>query len=104
MALGDGGKIFGASHSRGKESDRIQSTASLLREFGIDAKDTADGFEIMGGQELKKPEGAVRTYSDHRVAMTAIVLATKVGGVIEGSEWCEISHPGFVKMICNGRG
>ena len=104
MALGDGGKIFGASHSRGKESDRIQSTASLLREFGIDAKDTADGFEIMGGQELKKPEGLVRTYSDHRVAMTAIVLATKVGGVIEGSEWCEISHPGFVKMICNGRG
>jgi len=103
MALGDGGEIVGVSHSRGKESDRIQSTASLLREFGIYSKDTADGLEIMGGQELKKPEGPVRTYFDHRVAMTAIVLATKVGGVIEGTEWCDISHPGFIKMVLNGR-
>lgn len=99
MALGSGGKISGVSHTRGKESDRISNTANLMEAFGIEVDVHEDGFNIMGGQEIRKPHGVVFSEGDHRVAMTAIVLASKVGGVISGTEWCEVTHPGFVEMV-----
>ena len=103
MALGRGGEISGIAHTRGKESDRITNTANLMEAFGIELDVQEDGFNIRGGQEIRKPDEVVFTEGDHRVAMTAIVLGSKVGGVISGTEWCEVTHPGFVEMVLGAK-
>lgn len=99
MALGDGGKIMGASHASLKESDRIKSTQSMLSRFGITSKATPDGLEIAGNQRLSQPEGSVKTYSDHRIQMTAVILATKVGGIVEGPRLHRVADPDFLKRL-----
>jgi|TARA_B100000959_G_scaffold286304_1_gene364384 3-phosphoshikimate 1-carboxyvinyltransferase len=99
MALGSGGEISDVAHSRGKESDRISNTVRLMEAFGIESTEFGDGIAISGGQKIIKPKQPVITGRDHRTTMTAIVLASMVGGTISGPEWCEVTHPGFVEMV-----
>jgi len=91
----------GASHARGKESDRIMSTIRMLSSFGIEIEENNDGLTIPGGQSPNRPRGPIDCEDDHRLAMTAAVLATKVGGELSGHEICEVTHPGFFEMILN---
>ena len=68
---------------RFKESDRISSTVDLLRAFGVSAEERQDGFVVVG-----KPEGTLRAArvasgGDHRVAMTAAILALSADGPCE---------------------
>ena len=99
MAIGNGGRIIGAAHSRGKESDRIDSTVYLLRAFGMDAKATEDGLDIPGNQSPSRPEIPVDSHQDHRLAMTAIALASRCGGVVSEPEICAVSDPGFIARL-----
>ncbi len=99
MALGGGGRITGVAHARGKESDRIRSTVSLLRCFGMEASESEDGVEVAGGQVPLRPELPVDSMEDHRLAMTAMALASKCGGIVNGSEVCKVSDPGFIDRL-----
>ena len=99
MALGTGGEILGAPHARGKESDRILSTVRLLSSFGMEANETDTGLKIPGGQLLRSPKRVFDCELDHRLAMTAGVLATKVGADLSGYEISDVTHPGFFEMI-----
>ena len=99
MALGEGGRISGIPHARGKESDRILRTVELLKAFGMNAEETKDGLEIPGNQTPKPPNEPVQTHMDHRLAMVAMILASKVGGDIIDAEICEVSHPGFIQQL-----
>ena len=44
-------------------------------------------------QSRFKPGWDVKTYSDHRVAMTAMALASLVGATIEGEGCIGVLHP-----------
>ncbi len=99
MAIGGGGVIVGASHARYKESNRIERTVEMLSKFSIQAESTVDGLRIPGSQKPKAPQQPVPTFGDHRVQMTAVVLATKVGAEIEGAELHKVSFPNFIKLI-----
>ena len=99
MALGTGGEILGAPHARGKESNRILSTVRLLSSFGMEANETDTGLKIPGGQLPRSPKKVFDCELDHRLAMTAGVLATKVGADLSGYEICDVTHPGFFEMI-----
>ena len=99
MALGDGGEIVGAFHSRGKESNRIMSTIRMLSAFGIEAEETPTGLTIPGEQSPNCPKKPLDCEMDHRLAMTAAVLATKVSGELSGHEICNVTHPDFFEMI-----
>ncbi len=99
MALGEGGSITGIPHARGKESDRILRTVELLQSFGMNAEETIDGLVIPGGQTPNAPNEPVQTHMDHRLAMVAMILASKVGGDIIDAEICEVSHPGFIQQL-----
>ena len=99
MALGTGGEILGAPHARGKEADRILSTVRLLSSFGMEANETDTGLKIPGGQLPRSPKKVFDCELDHRLAMTAGVLATKVGADLSGYEICDVTHPGFFEMI-----
>lgn len=99
LALGNGGKITGASHARHKESNRIEKTAELLAQFGLTATPTEDGLEIEGGQLPSTPNELVKTHADHRLWMTAACLASKVGATLSHPNCYAVSDPDFVNKL-----
>ena len=99
MALGGGGKITGVAHARGKESDRISSTVGLLNCFGMEAREVDDGIEVAGDQTPVRPKLPVDSQGDHRLAMTAMALASKCGGSVSGAEVCAVSDPDFIEKL-----
>ena len=69
--------ITGVAHLRHKESDRLGAMAVELKKMGINARETADGLVITGGQ----PHGAViDTHQDHRLAMSFAVAGLRAPG------------------------
>lgn len=89
--------IKNVSRLRLKESDRIQSVISLLDCFNIKA--SSDGFDltVIGGNPTAiKP---IDCFNDHRVVMSAAVLAGNSNGeaVLKGTEAVSKSYPEFFK-------
>lgn len=93
--------IRDAQELRVKESDRLKSTAALLRAFGAQVEETYDGLEIEGGGPLHAAE--VDPMGDHRIALTAAVMALGVSGTTEihGSEVIDVSFPGFTALLAS---
>ena len=92
-------RITGAKELRVKESDRIRTTAELIKNLGGDCEELPDGFVIRGRKKLIG--GDVDSYLDHRIAMTAAVgmIASKNGGAIKNPECCAISFPDFFDKL-----
>ncbi|EDK47592.1 pentafunctional AROM polypeptide [Lodderomyces elongisporus NRRL YB-4239] len=70
--------ISGIANQRVKECNRIKAMVDELAKFGVSADETEDGIRIHGVQlrDLKTPGGrGVKTYDDHRVAMSFSLLA-----------------------------
>ena len=87
-------EICGVSRLRFKESDRIVSTISMLSNCGIKCEYTDDKLIIFGG---KPTGGKVDSYNDHRIVMSASVLALAADGkiIIDGAQAVEKSYPLF---------
>ncbi len=87
--------VFHAERLRLKESDRLQTTAALLRALGADAAETADGLRIIGGKPLAG--GVADAAGDHRIAMSAAAAAAASEGAVTvlGAECVKKSYPGF---------
>ena len=100
LAIGAGGTITGIGHVGRKESHRVKTTVELLASFGMIANSKDGGIiEVPGGQTLISPKFKVETYNDHRVAMTALALASRVGGMIMGHDCVGATHPNFTKTL-----
>ena len=94
-------RVVNAGRLRIKESDRLQTTAELLRSFGVTVDELPDGLVIQG----RGGEGAascldgaqVFSHNDHRIAMAAAVAAGRAQApvVIAGAEAVSKSYPGF---------
>lgn len=89
--------IKNAQRLRLKESDRIVSTAQMLRSLGADIRETEDGMIIVGKPALSG--GTVDSFNDHRIAMAAAVAAAKCEGevIITGADAVNKSYPDFFK-------
>ncbi len=89
--------LTGAEELRVKESDRIQVMADGLTALGIDARPTADGIIITGGQI---GSGEVYSHSDHRIAMSFTMAALRASGPITIHDCANVntSFPGFVDL------
>lgn len=95
-ACADGAtRIYGASRLRLKESDRLESTAAMLRSLGGSVQVSGDGLVIEGRGGLEG--GSVDAFSDHRIAMAAAEAACACGRDVEirGSECVAKSYPRF---------
>ena len=92
-------RITGAKELRVKESDRIKTTAELIRGIGGDCEELEDGFIIRGKKKLYG--GNIDSYLDHRIAMTGAValIASENGGEIFRPECCAISFPDFFDKL-----
>ena len=88
-------RVENAYRLRLKESDRLQSTANLLRALGGRVEEKEDGLVITGVSALHG--GAVETQNDHRLAMSAAVAAcAAMGEVTVDNDACVAkSYPRF---------
>lgn len=88
-------RIFGAERLRIKESDRLETTAALLRALGGKVEITPDGLDITPVPGFCG--GTVDSAGDHRIAMCAAIAATRADGevIITGAQCVEKSYPAF---------
>lgn len=91
--------FLGAAELRVKESDRIESSASLARALGADAETGSDHLAIRGKGALRGCEIASR--GDHRIAMSAIVAGCAARGavMIDDATAIATSDPEFLARI-----
>jgi len=89
--------ITGVAHLRHKESDRLAAVAAELTKLGIEARETADGLIIRGGE----PRGAViDTYNDHRIAMSFAIAGLQAPGMVITDPDCVAkSFPDFWEYL-----
>ncbi len=73
-------QIVNAGRLRIKESDRITSTAALLKSLGAKVEEKDDALIIHG--KAKLTGGTVDSFNDHRIAMAAAIAATVAEGEV----------------------
>ncbi len=91
--------IKDAAELKVKESDRIATVTENLRAMGADIEPTPDGMIIKGGKPL---HGAfIRTYGDHRLAMSFAVAALAAEGetFLDDEACAGVSYPGFFDAL-----
>ena len=97
MAVADGKSVVkNAKELRVKESDRIDSVITALKSCGIECRDFADGYEIVGG-ELKY--ATINSQGDHRIAMSFAIAGLLSGMEIEDIECVDTSFPNFFDIL-----
>lgn len=81
------------AHLRAKESDRLAAVVCELGKMGIKAECSPDSITVSGG----KPHAArIKTYDDHRIAMSFALAGLRVPGVrIEDENCVRKSFPDF---------
>jgi len=91
--------IRDAGELRVKESDRITVTVRELSRLGARIEELPDGMLIYGDRSLLGAE--VRSYSDHRLAMSLAVAGLIADGntLIQNARVAEISNPDFWKEL-----
>lgn len=101
LALGAGGLIHGAPHAAHKETNRLSGTVNLLKQFGLESSLEEDGLRVPGGQRLVTPIAPVQTYSDHRMQMTALILAAACDEevLVEGPSLHTVADPDAVDRL-----
>ncbi len=91
-------EIRGGKELRKKESDRIRATTLMIKTLGGEISELDDGWKIKGPQTLR---GAlIDPCGDHRIAMTASVIGTRVAGIrVKYSDVVKISYPQFFHQL-----
>jgi 3-phosphoshikimate 1-carboxyvinyltransferase len=86
-----------AEELRVKESDRVATTGAVLRAFGVDIEERADGFVVQGAGSPQLHSARVGSAGDHRLAMLAGVAAMLADGQseIESASAVNVSYPEF---------
>ncbi len=84
--------IVNAARLRLKESDRIATTAALLRNLGGSVEELPEGLRLHGAALCG---GTVDACNDHRIAMAAAVAASRCPVTVLGSECVQKSYPRF---------
>ncbi|HEY3284629.1 MAG TPA: 3-phosphoshikimate 1-carboxyvinyltransferase [Armatimonadota bacterium] len=88
-----------ATELRVKETDRVETTASMLRAFGAVVETLPDGLRIQGGARLVG--SLCSSQGDHRIAMGAAVAGLAASGqtVVDGTSCTLTSFPGFSDLL-----
>jgi 3-phosphoshikimate 1-carboxyvinyltransferase len=97
--LAGGLTVHNAAHLRIKESDRLAAMVEMLTRAGAVAHETADGLRVEGCWASQAPpdrEVAIDPKGDHRIAMSAAVLALRRPGLrLEDPGAVVKSYPDF---------
>jgi 3-phosphoshikimate 1-carboxyvinyltransferase len=86
-------RVTGIGFIRRKETDRIAAVVTELARLGVDATEEPDGFLIRPG--APRP-GVVRTYEDHRMAMSFALIGLRAPGIAIADPRCVAkTFPGY---------
>jgi 3-phosphoshikimate 1-carboxyvinyltransferase len=93
-------RIRDADELRHKESDRIATMARVLRAFGVSCEEQPDGLDVDGRESPLEPAD-VDSRGDHRIAMTAAVLAlvARAPSRVRDAACIVTSYPKFVATL-----
>nr|WP_232261418.1 3-phosphoshikimate 1-carboxyvinyltransferase [Helicobacter pylori] len=99
--------VKNAKDLRSKESDRIKAVVSNFKALGIECEEFEDGFYIEGLGDIsplkqhlsqKKPP-LIKSFNDHRIAMSFAVLTLALPLEIDNLECANISFPQFKHLL-----
>src|SRR6185503_4641970 len=102
MARAEGSSaIVDAAELRVKESDRIATMAAVLAAFGVRCEERPDGLVIEGSPDRPLSAADVASRGDHRIAMSAAVLALVADGPtrVRDAGCIATSFPRFVGTL-----
>lgn len=89
-------RIFGVSHTRYKETDRLRIIATELRKFGVKTKMRPDEITIVSPKKLKNAH--IDSHNDHRLFMSfAIASMMTEKSIVDGLQSVDVSYPSFVQ-------
>jgi 3-phosphoshikimate 1-carboxyvinyltransferase len=93
-------RIRDAEELRHKESDRITTMAVVLRAFGVRCEEKPDGLDVEGRHDALEAAD-VDSRGDHRIAMTAAVLALlgRAPSRVRDAGCIATSYPKFVATL-----
>jgi len=92
----------GLSELRHKESDRIKSIITNLSKIGFKVASKKDDISIIGSSKIKiVNQKKIKTYGDHRIAMSFVILSLlyKNKLIIDDESCISISYPDFKKHL-----
>lgn len=98
MAFANGrSEISDAAELRVKETDRISAMAKILLDAGCSLREKPDGVIIEGSPDFSPRPILADSRHDHRIAMSAAILALRAAGPVEilHPECTAISYPTF---------
>lgn len=91
-------RIRNVAHVRQKESDRVSALAAELRKLGAGVEEQPDGLTIDPPAAIRP--AAVKTYDDHRMAMSFAVAGLRAPGVTICDPACVAkTFPGYFRAL-----
>jgi 3-phosphoshikimate 1-carboxyvinyltransferase len=92
-------ELRNAEELRYKESDRITAIVNNLQNTGIEVEELKDGFKLKGEQKFS--HGDVKTYGDHRIAMSFAIanLLTNEEITLDDPACADVSFPQFWSIL-----
>ncbi len=99
--------VKNAKDLRSKESDRIKAVVSNFKALGIECEEFEDGFYIEGLEDInplkqrfsQKKLPLIKSFNDHRIAMSFAVLSLALPLEIDNLECANISFPQFKHLL-----
>ena len=90
----------GLKELRVKESDRLEATAAMLRNNGVDVEIEGDDL-IVHGKGRAPGGGVVATHMDHRLAMAALMmgLGSEQPVGVDDAAFIATSFTGFTELM-----
>ncbi len=84
-----------------KDTNRLETTAKALVQFGVDAASDRDQIKVVGAGGGPLQPAVVDSCGDHRIAMMAAVLASSLEApsVIRNCGCISVSYPSFLKDL-----
>lgn len=94
-------EIFGVSHIRHHESDRISCFVKNMNTLGLKIEEKTDGFIVHPiDKNYAEVFGEFETWEDHRFAMTGFLIASKLNKVtIKNPKCVEKTAPQFFNQV-----
>ncbi len=89
-------RIVNARRLRIKESDRLKAIAAEMNKIGAEIDELEDGL-LIKGKGILRGNATVRSWNDHRIAMSLAIAATKCINeiILEGYQAVNKSYPDF---------
>lgn len=94
-------EIRGAQELRVKETDRITTMVTLLRQLGVTVQEHPDGMTITGRDAWQVVDPNFDSFGDHRLGMVAAIAALKssIPMNLKNADAIAISYPTFFQDL-----